>query len=144
MFALIPSLFFLLGYAAMEGMRDGELARKQSEANRISVEMNMLSANVSRAIQGVSIGNTSYEEVQERLDDANGRLAAMQRDLEIIWSDMDELKVKAADDEALARILRLVGMALSIMAFGIIGSRDTRVAPQCLVAIALLLGLTAV
>ncbi len=144
MLALIPSVLFLLGYAGLQGIRDGELARKQSTANRLSFEMSALSAHVSRSIQSVSVGNGSYEEAQREIADANERLAAIQRDLEATWSEMDELKVKAADDEALARIFKLAGIGLSALAFGLIGSRESRVAPHCLVAMALTLMLSVV
>ncbi len=142
--ALIPSVFFLLAYVGTEGLRDIDLARRQSEANRLSAEMNRLSANMSRAIQAVSLGTASYEDVQTEINEGNGRLARMQRDLEAVWSEMDGLKVKAAHDEALGRALRLAGTALSILAFGIIGSREAKFAPHCLVAMAVILGLLAV
>jgi len=142
--ALIPSLFFLLAHVGIQGLRDVDLAQKQLEANRLSAEMNRLSANISRSIQAVSLGTTSYEDVQAEIDDANGRLAQMQRNLEAIWSEMDGLKVKAAQDEAMGRALKLAGAALSVLVFGFMGSREPKFAQHSLVAMALILGLLVV
>ena len=141
---LIPSLLFLLAYAGTEGLREEELARMQLDANLVTAEMNKLSANISEAIQGATLGGVGHDDVQEEIDKANQMMASMRGELEQIWSTMDELKVKAARDTAIGRILRSAGILSGIAAFAVIGSRRRDLMPYCLLASALLLGLAAV
>ncbi len=141
---LIPPLFFLIAFAAMEGSRDLELAAMQGEASVLTIKMNRLSRGLSGMVQDVSLGVAEYDELQDEIDRSNAQIAELQEDLDEVWSMMDETEIKAARDGQVRRLLKGLGISSAVLALIIMGGRRPETYSYCLVATSILLGCLAV
>ena len=140
---LIPSLFFLLAFAAMEGSRDLLIAELQAKASSLTVEMEKVSNRISGIVQEVNLGNAEYEEVRDDIDRSNLDMEALRTRLDEVWARMDETRVRAARDDGVRRYLRILGVCSGCVGLIAIG-RDRLLLPHCILGITILLGLAGV
>ena len=141
---LIPSLFFLLSFAAMEGSRELLVAELQAESSSLTVEMEKVSNRISGIVQEVNLGNVEYEEVRDDIDRSNLEMEALRMRLDEIWARMDETRVKATRDDGIRRYLRVMGVCSGCVGLIAIGGRNRPLLPHCILGITILLGLAAV
>lgn len=141
---LIPPLFFLVAFAAMEGSRDLQVASMQAEASLLQIEMNRLSSDLSGMVQDVSLGIAEYDDLREDIEASNSQVRELQRRLELVWAKMDETSVEAAKDARAGRILEGLGFSSAILALIVVGSRNPEIRPHCILATSILLGFLAV
>lgn len=138
---LLPPFFFLLAFAVLSDFRAANIAELEAEANLISAEINGLSSNISDLLQTADLEDDG---VQERLELASARMSKLRGDLDDAWLRMDKEKTRQAHEVFAANMLRLTGLILGGLGFLLVGHWHRELAPSCLVALAVLIGLGAV
>jgi len=131
---LVPSLFFLTSFIALNGIRELPMARLRAEANAISGEMNQVSGELSQMVQEVNLGQVEYADIEERINLANLRIEELKGLLNGIWGDLDRKEVQSARDQILRKALRISGIISAVIGLAIIAGKNTDLSPQCLLA----------
>jgi len=131
---LVPSLFFLASFMALDGIRELPMAQLRAEASVISGEMNQVSGELSKMVQEVNLGQSEYADVEEHIDLANLRLEELKAVINGIWEDLDQKEVQAARDQVLRRALRISGIISAVIGFAAIAGKNRGLSPHCLLA----------
>ncbi len=141
---LLPSFFFLSAFVLVGNLHSGSIARLEAEANGISLQMNALSTNMSHAMQMMASNAEMNVSQDDYLEKANQRMDSLRRRLETTWSVMDREKIAKARCEALAILLRQVGIVSAAGGFLFIWHARREMGPYCLISLALLIAIGAV
>lgn len=140
---LLPSFFFLSAFAVVGNLHSGSIARLEAEANGISLQMNALSNNISHTMQMMASKSEMNVSQDGYLEKANQRMDSLRRRLENTWSAMDQAKIAKARCEALAILLRQVGIVSAAGGFLFIWHARSGMGPYCLISLALLISMGA-
>jgi hypothetical protein len=141
---LIPSLFFLICFMALEGAGDLQIARLEQNAGIITTQMNTISDNLSRMVQEVNLGRVEYRDVEDQMVGANQQMAELKGELDSTWREMDRLKVGAAGNEVARRTMGITGVLCGILGLATLAHRQTKYSSHCLLASAVLMATMAI
>ena len=138
-FYLIPSLFFLTCFMALDGIRDLPIAQLEKEAGIITTQMNSISDDLSRMVQEVNLGRMEYQDIEDQMVGADQRMVELKGELGRVWGEIDKLEVDAARDEVIRRTLGISGVLCGIAGLAIAAQRHRDHSPHCLLATGFLL-----
>jgi hypothetical protein len=144
LFYLIPSIFFMTCFMALDGARELPIARLEEEAGCISARMNSVSDNMSRLVQGVNLGRIEYHDIENQIVGTDRQMAKLKGELGLVWRELDRLEVVAAGDEVIRRTMGISGVLCGIAGLAIVAKRHGEHSSQCLLASAILLAAMAI
>lgn len=136
---LVPSIFFLTLFMALDGVRDLSIVQLRAEANAITEDMKLVSAEVSRMVQEVNLGQREYADVEEQLEFANLRMEELESELNEVWEEVDRKEVQSARDQSVRKILRISGVICAVTGFALIAGKNRDHSPHCMLAAGVLL-----